>query len=79
MLVYVSLRSLDDNLHPLYRARFLTGRSLLTKDENITSIKRPMRIQQYCIWLHMGSNNLCYVTCHFLFFPYVPMSIFIRP
>ncbi len=26
-----------------------------------------------------GSKNLCYVTRHFLFFPYVPMSLFIRP
>ncbi len=23
----------------------------------------------------MGPNNLCYVTLHFLFFPYVPMSL----
>ncbi len=28
--------------------------------------------------LHMGPNYLCYVTHHFLFFPYVPMSLFIR-
>ncbi len=27
----------------------------------------------------MGPNNLCYVTRHFLFFPYVAMSLFIRP
>ncbi len=31
------------------------------------------------IGLHMGPNNLCYVTRHFLFYPYVPMSLFIRP
>ncbi len=29
--------------------------------------------------LHMGPNKLCYVTCHFLFFSYVAMSLFIRP
>ncbi len=29
--------------------------------------------------LHKGPNNLCYVTRHFLFFPYVTMSLFIRP
>ncbi len=27
----------------------------------------------------MGPNNLCYVTRHFYFFPYVAMSLFIRP
>ncbi len=27
----------------------------------------------------MGANNLSYVTRHFLFFPYVAMSLFIRP
>ncbi len=27
------------------------------------------------VGLHMGPNNLCYVTRHFLFFPYVPMSL----
>ncbi len=27
----------------------------------------------------MGPNNICYVTRHFLFFPYVPVSLFIRP
>ncbi len=27
----------------------------------------------------MGPNNLCYVTRHFLLFPYVIMSLFIRP
>ena len=31
------------------------------------------------IGLHMGPNNLCYVARHFLFFPYVTMSLFIRP
>ncbi len=31
------------------------------------------------IGLHMGPNNVCYVTRHFLVFPYVPMSLFIRP
>ncbi len=31
-----------------------------------------------CIGLYMGPNNLCYVTCHFLFFPYVPMSLFYK-
>ena len=31
------------------------------------------------IRLHMGPNNLCYVTSHFLFFAYIPMSLFIRP
>ncbi len=29
--------------------------------------------------LHMDPNNLCCVTRHFLFFRYVPMSLFIRP
>ncbi len=29
--------------------------------------------------LHMGPDNLCYVTRPFLFFPYVSMSLFIRP
>ncbi len=29
--------------------------------------------------LRMGSNNLCSVTRHFLFFPDFPMSLFIRP
>ena len=29
--------------------------------------------------LYMGPNNLCYVARHFLFFPYVAMSLFIRP
>ncbi len=31
------------------------------------------------IGLHMGPNNLCYVARHFLFFPCVAMSLFIRP
>ncbi len=26
--------------------------------------------------LHMGPNNLCYVTHHFLFFPYVPVTFY---
>ena len=29
--------------------------------------------------LHMSPNILCYVTRHFLFCPYVAMSLFIRP
>ncbi len=33
----------------------------------------------WSIGLHMGPNNLCYVTRHFLFFSCVPMSLFIRP
>ncbi len=31
------------------------------------------------IGLHMGPNNLWYVARHFLFFPCVAMSHFIRP
>ncbi len=31
------------------------------------------------IGLHMGPNNICYVTRHFLFSPCVTMSLFIRP
>ncbi len=31
------------------------------------------------VGLHMSPNNICYVARHFLFFPYVPMSLFIRP
>ena len=31
------------------------------------------------VGLYMGPNNLCYVTHHFLFIPYVAMSLFIRP
>ena len=39
---------------------------------------RPIAQLSLLLGLHMGKNNLCYVTHHFLFFPFVPMSLFIR-
>ncbi len=44
-----------------------------------TSIGVIVRHISVIVGLHMGPNNLCYVKHHFLFFPYVTMSLFIRP
>ncbi len=49
MLVYISLRVFDDNLHPLY-ARTLSDWTIpARKDKNVPSTKRPTRIQLCCV------------------------------
>ena len=45
----------------------------------IAQAKRDKQAEKPLTGIHMGSNNLCYVTRHFLFFPYVAMSLYIRP
>ncbi len=46
-------------------------RQMETNEKTREVIVLPYMEVELMLKLHMGPNNLCYITCHFLFFPYV--------